>query len=49
MIEAPFRDDQLGAERLEDRAAALAARFTIDPRARASRVSCRGSTTTPAS
>ena len=38
MIEAPFRDDQLGAERLEDRAAALAARFTIDPRARASRV-----------
>ena len=37
-IHAPFRDDVLGAERLEDRAIALAARFTIDPRARAGRV-----------
>ena len=34
-IEPPLRDDILGADRLEDRALALAARFTIDPRARA--------------
>ena len=31
----PFRDELLGAQRLDDRALALAARFTIDPRARA--------------
>ncbi len=31
----PFRDEQLGAERLEGRALALAARFTIDSHARA--------------
>jgi len=31
----PFRDEWLGAERLEDRAQTLAARFTVDPRARA--------------
>src|SRR4051812_37990770 len=33
--DVPFRDEFLGAQRLEDRALALAARFTIDPRARA--------------
>jgi cyclic beta-1,2-glucan synthetase len=36
--ERPFRDEFLGAERLDDRALALAARFTIDPRARAARI-----------
>jgi cyclic beta-1,2-glucan synthetase len=35
---APFRDEILGAQRLDDRALALAARFTIDPRARAQRI-----------
>src|SRR5579871_6569182 len=30
-----FRDELLGAQRLDDRALALAARFTIAPRARA--------------
>ncbi len=34
-VEGPFRDEFLGAQRLEDRALAIAARFTIDPRARA--------------
>jgi cyclic beta-1,2-glucan synthetase len=29
--EKPFRDELLSVERLEDRAVALAARFTIDP------------------
>jgi cyclic beta-1,2-glucan glucanotransferase len=33
-IDEPLRDDQLGAERLEERALALAARFIVDPRAR---------------
>ncbi len=33
--EGPLRDDVLGADRLDDRALALAARFTIDPRSRA--------------
>jgi cyclic beta-1,2-glucan synthetase len=33
--ERPLRDDILGADRLDDRALALAARFTIDPRSRA--------------
>jgi cyclic beta-1,2-glucan synthetase len=33
--ERPFRDEFLGAQRLDDRALALAARFTINPRARA--------------
>jgi len=40
-IDEPFRDDHLGAERLEDRVVALAARFTIDPRARASSILAR--------
>ena len=31
----PIRDELLGADRLDDRASALAARFTIDPRASA--------------
>ena len=30
----PFRDELLDAERLDDRAVTLAARFTINPRAR---------------
>ncbi len=34
-IDEPFRDEHLGAERLEDRVVALAARFTTDPRGRA--------------
>jgi cyclic beta-1,2-glucan synthetase len=34
----PLRDELLGADRLEDRALSLAARFTIDPRARATSV-----------
>ena len=34
-IEPPLRDVILGADRLDDRALALAARFTIDPRSRA--------------
>ncbi len=34
-VEGPFRDEFLGAQRLEDRALAIAARFTIDPHARA--------------
>ncbi len=34
-IGGPFRDELLGADRLEDRALTLAARFTIDPRAHA--------------
>ena len=33
--EGPFRDELLGAERLDERALTLAARFTIDPRGRA--------------
>jgi cyclic beta-1,2-glucan synthetase len=33
--EGPFRDEFLGAQRLDDRALTLAARFTINPRARA--------------
>ena len=36
--EAPFRDELLGAQRLDDRALALAARFTINPRARAKNI-----------
>ncbi len=34
-VEGPFRDEFLGAQRLEDRALAIAARFTINPHARA--------------
>ena len=34
----PFRDELLGAERLDDRAVTLAARFTINPRARAKNI-----------
>jgi len=37
----PLRDELLGADRLEDRALSLAARFTIDPRARATSVRAR--------
>ena len=37
-IEAPYRDELLGAQRLDDRALALAARFTVDPRAKATSV-----------
>jgi cyclic beta-1,2-glucan synthetase len=33
--ERPYRDEFLGAQRLEDRALALAAAFTVNPRARA--------------
>ena len=33
--EGPFRDELLGAQRLDDRALTIAARFTIHPRARA--------------
>ena len=33
--EGPLRDEFLGAQRLDDRALAIAARFTVDPRARA--------------
>ena len=33
--EAPFRDELLGAQRLDDRARTLAARLTVHPRARA--------------
>ena len=36
--EGPFRDELLGADRLDDRALTLAARFTINPRARAKRI-----------
>ena len=36
--EAPFRDELLGAQRLEDRALTLAERFTINPRARATNI-----------
>ncbi|MEO8070335.1 MAG: glucoamylase family protein, partial [Acidobacteriota bacterium] len=33
--DAPFRDELLGAQRLEDRALTIAARFTVNPRKRA--------------
>jgi cyclic beta-1,2-glucan synthetase len=36
--EGPFRDELLGAEKLDDRALAIAARFTIHPRARATNI-----------
>jgi cyclic beta-1,2-glucan glucanotransferase len=34
----PFRDEFLGAQRLDDRALALAARFTVNPRGRAKNI-----------
>ena len=39
--EGPFRDPLLGSERLEERALALAASFTINPRARAKSILSR--------
>ena len=49
--EKPFRDELLSIERLEERALALAASFTIDPEPAPPRAatSFRASTTTPAS
>src|SRR5512133_687083 len=35
--EAPFRDELLSVERLDERARSLAARFTVDPSRRAAR------------